>query len=204
MACGSCGRSRGSTRSVSPAASARTIYGAEPMARSQTRSLAPADEGYVRVRYNGPHGNHYITSPTKKVRHYGYGGNGLELSVHPEDAARRPDLFQLIEVEPVAAQDEPIIGTAVSEGAVETGVVATVQPGGELTTKLIVPEDKVDRKDVLTEVDGVGPAREEKLNEAGIITYEALAALTQEELAEILGSSETVAASILKSAKKLV
>lgn len=54
----------------------------------------------VRVRYNGASGNHYIVSPSRKVRHYGYGKKGTILpAVWVEDVLRRPEYFIPVSIE---------------------------------------------------------------------------------------------------------
>lgn len=176
MACGSCGRSNSATRSASPQINSRTVYGG-PVAK--TRSLAPLSADYVSVVYRGPHGNHFIPSPTRKVRYYGYGGHGSKISVHPDDIAKRPDLFELV------VEQQPAV--------VEINELA---PQGTLVATKVEPDE-------LTNVDGVGPARAEKLKAAGITTYAKLADAEQEELADILGVADSVAANVIASAREL-
>jgi len=55
----------------------------------------------------------------------------------------------------------------------------------------------------LSEIKGVGKAREEKLSKAGFTTVESVAASKPEELAEQSGLSSKVAANLIKSAKDL-
>lgn len=55
-------------------------------------------DNYVKVTYLGPAGNHYILSPTKVVKHYGYGGRGTHISVHPDDVRKEPTIFVPISI----------------------------------------------------------------------------------------------------------
>lgn len=50
------------------------------------------------------------------------------------------------------------------------------------------PEQSASQKDDLKTIRGIGPAIEKKLNNAGIHTYAALAALSQQQLESILGN----------------
>ncbi len=54
-------------------------------------------------------------------------------------------------------------------------------------------------------IKGVGPALEKKLNEAGILTFEALAGLSVKELERILGNARRLAqeGDLIAQAKKL-
>jgi predicted flap endonuclease-1-like 5' DNA nuclease len=52
------------------------------------------------------------------------------------------------------------------------------------------PGQGVTGQDDLKVIKGIGPAIEKKLNSAGILTFEALARLTVEELENILGSTK--------------
>ena len=54
-------------------------------------------------------------------------------------------------------------------------------------------------------INGIGPAIEKKLNNAGILTFEALAGLSVEELEHILGNARRLAQEddLIKQAKKL-
>ena len=60
-------------------------------------------------------------------------------------------------------------------------------------------------KDNLKLIKGIGPAIEKKLNNAGILTFEALAGLSVEELEHILGNANRLAqeGDLIKQAKKL-
>jgi hypothetical protein len=57
---------------------------------------------YVWVEYQGGSSNHYILSPTKQVRHYGYGKKGKILQVHPDDMEAAPKLFRAVDPSKVA------------------------------------------------------------------------------------------------------
>jgi predicted flap endonuclease-1-like 5' DNA nuclease len=60
-------------------------------------------------------------------------------------------------------------------------------------------------KDDLKKIKGIGPAIEKKLNQAGIRTYAALAALSTEELEAILGNTRRLVkeGELIAQAKKL-
>jgi predicted flap endonuclease-1-like 5' DNA nuclease len=60
-------------------------------------------------------------------------------------------------------------------------------------------------KDNLKVIKGIGPAIEKKLNEAGVLTFAALAQLTTEELEAILGNARRLAreGDLIDQAKKL-
>ena len=60
-------------------------------------------------------------------------------------------------------------------------------------------------QDDLKMIRGIGPAIEKKLNNAGILTFEALAGLSVEELEHILGNARRLAqeSDLIKQAKKL-
>jgi hypothetical protein len=85
MGCSSCGK-----RAVQ--------YGAQ--SRSLTRmgmsrmGLVSGRETWPSVTYYGPASNHYVASPTKKVKNYGYRSRGSILQVHPDDVKAKPDLFR--------------------------------------------------------------------------------------------------------------
>jgi predicted flap endonuclease-1-like 5' DNA nuclease len=76
---------------------------------------------------------------------------------------------------------------------------STAQP----EPKLSEPAQKA--KDNLKAISGIGPAIEKKLNNAGILTFEALAGLSVEELEHILGNARRLAQEddLIKQAKKL-
>lgn len=203
MACSSCGgkgRSRG--RSPAPANATASIN------RVQSTAL-PGDDlsanpNYVQVTYQGPNGNHFIPSPTRKVRHYGYGSNGSKLYVHREDIARRPDLFIPVSPDPgipVAAiepqtQEIPVVAVVVPED-----LPPVPEPSTEPQESADVPDP-----DDLTQIDGVGPARAQKLIDAGYMTWRSVSEATPEALTELFGSLVTVEAAqdIIDSAKALV
>ena len=67
------------------------------------------------------------------------------------------------------------------------------------------PVRAASEKDDLKVIKGIGPALEKKLNQAGIHTFQALAALTTEELENILGNASRLAqeGSLISQAKKL-
>ena len=67
------------------------------------------------------------------------------------------------------------------------------------------PVRTASEKDDLKVIKGIGPALEKKLNSAGIQTFQALAALTTEELENILGNASRLAqeGSLISQAKKL-
>lgn len=68
------------------------------------------------------------------------------------------------------------------------------------------PTQTVLAKDDLKTIKGIGPAIEKKLNNAGILTYAALAGLSVEELEHILGSTKRLVQSeknLIAQAKKL-
>lgn len=87
MPCGSCGQKSAlakAFKSAQPASSARPAQAAAPL-RDQANMIT--------VVYMGQTTNHYIPSPTRKVRHYGYGKRGMVVPVHRDDVLRRPDMF---------------------------------------------------------------------------------------------------------------
>jgi predicted flap endonuclease-1-like 5' DNA nuclease len=55
------------------------------------------------------------------------------------------------------------------------------------------PVQAANTKDDLKMIRGIGPAIEKKLNNAGILTFEALAGLSVEELEHILGNAKRLA-----------
>lgn len=57
----------------------------------------------------------------------------------------------------------------------------------EQTGTVIIPSSAVE-KDSLVQIHGIGPATEAKLNEAGIVSYHQLAALSPEDLLPYTGS----------------
>lgn len=87
MPCGSCGKK---------SSLMRTFNAGAPVMTAQSSPVPPAlrvEEDRVAVTYAGQTANHYIPSPARKVRHYGYGGKGMSLVAHREDVAKRPDVF---------------------------------------------------------------------------------------------------------------
>jgi predicted flap endonuclease-1-like 5' DNA nuclease len=68
-----------------------------------------------------------------------------------------------------------------------------------------VPVQTANTKDDLKMIRGIGPAIEKKLNNAGILTFEALAGLSAEELEHILGNAKRLAqeGDLISQAKKL-
>ncbi|HEX6033173.1 MAG TPA: helix-hairpin-helix domain-containing protein [Anaerolineales bacterium] len=62
--------------------------------------------------------------------------------------------------------------------------VETLSP----STESAAPVQRASEKDDLKKIKGIGPAIEKKLNNAGIHTFAALAALSREDLEKILGS----------------
>jgi predicted flap endonuclease-1-like 5' DNA nuclease len=72
--------------------------------------------------------------------------------------------------------------------------------------KTPAPAPAASEKDDLKAIKGIGPAIEKKLNNAGILTYAALAQLSVEELENILGSTKRLVQSeknLIAQAKKL-
>jgi predicted flap endonuclease-1-like 5' DNA nuclease len=67
------------------------------------------------------------------------------------------------------------------------------------------PVQTTNIKDDLKLIKGIGPAIEKKLNNAGILTFEALAGISVEELEHILGNARRLAeeGDLIKQAKKL-
>lgn len=76
MPCLSCGKKSGSQ--------------AAPM---MAAPMMAANPDFVQVIYRGTIGNHYVHSPLRLVRHYGYYSNGDLISVHPSDVRNSPNLF---------------------------------------------------------------------------------------------------------------
>jgi len=110
---------------------------------------------------------------------WGEGGSGAEPNLvkePPTTAGLKPTTAPVTTPTPTESQ-----------GAAETG-------GGE---------EIAGTPDNLTEIEGVGEATEQKLYAAGFLTYEALAAVSKEELSEIPGVSEDLAKEIVKQSKKL-
>ena len=67
------------------------------------------------------------------------------------------------------------------------------------------PVQTANTKDDLKVIKGIGPAIEKKLNNAGILTFAALAGLSTEELENILGSTRRLVqeGNLISQAKKL-
>ena len=67
------------------------------------------------------------------------------------------------------------------------------------------PVQTTNIKDDLKLIKGIGPALEKKLNEAGILTFEALAGLSVKELERILGNARRLAqeGDLIAQAKRL-
>ena len=67
------------------------------------------------------------------------------------------------------------------------------------------PVQTANTKDDLKAIKGIGPAIEKKLNNAGILTFAALAGLSTEELENILGSTRRLVqeGNLISQAKKL-
>jgi predicted flap endonuclease-1-like 5' DNA nuclease len=67
------------------------------------------------------------------------------------------------------------------------------------------PVQAANTKDDLKMIRGIGPAIEKKLNNAGILTFEALAGLSVEELEHILGNAKRLAqeGDLISQAQKL-
>lgn len=85
-------------------------------------------ENMVRVRYDGPSGNHLVPSPTRKVRTYGMHTHGDEFCVHFEDADAVPAVFvRLLEPEP-----EPEV---VTEGQLDEELAVAAEPEAAVEKK---------------------------------------------------------------------
>jgi predicted flap endonuclease-1-like 5' DNA nuclease len=181
MACSSCGGRKSSGRAASPA-------NASAVNRIPTTTTIPSvadvanDPNYIEVIYHGPNGNHFVPSPTRKVRHYGYGSNGDKLRVHRDDIAARPTLFVPTET----ATPEPELPPPPPAPDPATLVPANVPDP-------IVPDD-------LTQIDGVGPARAAKLNEGGYLTFSSVAGADVTTLSELLSVTVEAAQAIINSA----
>jgi large subunit ribosomal protein L21 len=67
------------------------------------------------------------------------------------------------------------------------------------------PVQTANTKDDLKAIKGIGPAIEKKLNNAGILTFAALAGLSTEELENILGTTRRLVqeGNLISQAKKL-
>lgn len=77
-----------------------TSNGRSVRSASQARRLEQAnDAALVAVTYNGSSGNHYIVSPSRSVKNYGYGGRGSRINVYPEDVRLEPATFIPVSVE---------------------------------------------------------------------------------------------------------
>jgi predicted flap endonuclease-1-like 5' DNA nuclease len=132
------------------------------------------------------------------VRYYAYGGNGTRVMVHPDDVAKRPDLFEVVAVTPVVEPEEVV---EQEESISLTGPIETpTEPEIAEPIEVIEPAQITD----LTLVSGVGPARAKKMEEAGIQTVNALAQMEENALADLIGISLSVAAALIESAKGLV
>ena len=80
--------------------------------------------------------------------------------------------------------------TRLEPKSLETKSVQREQPAAPMQpepAEVLAPAPRSD-KDDLKAIKGIGPAIERKLNNAGIETYAALAALTKQDLENILGS----------------
>ncbi len=99
---------------------------------------------------------------------------------------RRRNNRTFVNIEPVGtivAEPQPVVK---AEPKVEVKPEAEVktEPKVEDTPKAEVKEEV--KADVLTKIKGIGPKTSEKLNEAGIITYQDLADTPQDKLTAIL------------------
>jgi len=67
-----------------------------------------------------------------------------------------------------------------------------------------VEEQLEDTKDKLRDIKGVGKVLEKRLNEAGVFSFEALAAISQEDLEAISGDAKNLAdeKNLIKQARK--
>lgn len=89
MACSSCGKKLASASFGRTAIAAPT-----PLAVAAGRNYWEANPDlWAEVEYQGSVGNHFIPSPNRRVRHYGYGGRGVVIPVHIDDIASEPALF---------------------------------------------------------------------------------------------------------------
>lgn len=67
-----------------------------PLSEEEIRSMSCPDD-YVKIRYNGPVGNHYVYSPGKKVTSYGMHTSGDYFCVHVGDQQMAPRIFVPLE-----------------------------------------------------------------------------------------------------------
>lgn len=177
MACAGCGS--GST-TIPGSATMGNIY--------DVRYAYPASE-LVWIRYEGPEHTHAIKSPTGKLVDYPYfyGARGAEFIIHRDDMAARPTVFVEIDraVEPV---DETPLGSTVQVAPDPEGDQVEVQTPEPTTA----PEPTAEAAPVdFTELEGIGPAGAQKLNSAGITTFQQLAGNSAAQLVGILGSPMT-------------
>lgn len=87
MACSSCGKK------LSMANFGATAQGQTVNLRAQQAYWEADPSKWVEVTFQGAIGNHFIASPTRKVRHYGYGGRGAVFMAHIDDVFDSPGTF---------------------------------------------------------------------------------------------------------------
>lgn len=99
----------------------------------------------VKIKYNGPVGNHFVLSPNRLTRTYGMHTRGDEFAVFLQDQRSKPQIFVLVE-EPSEARDavptEIVIPEPAEEehglGALPVDPDAPVEPGEGLVEEVAV------------------------------------------------------------------
>jgi hypothetical protein len=69
----------------------------------------------VRVRYDGPVGNHLVGSPLRKVQTYGMHTRGDVFCVHQDDQRTAPVVFVLLVEEKAPPEPEPVVDEVTPE-----------------------------------------------------------------------------------------
>lgn len=115
MACGCGGRKSYAAvvRNGTPAPQASPFMGG-----MMSTNDACTQDNTVKIRYNGPTGNHLVASPLRKFTSYGMHTNGDIFCVHVDDQATVPQVFVKIKeeqpAEPVVVEPEPAMTAAVA------------------------------------------------------------------------------------------
>lgn len=83
----------------------------------------PVNAPWPMVVYQGKPVNHYIVSPTRQIKHYGYGSRGVKIKVHPEDVIKQPTIFV-----PIDDENARLVWPNYPEGAPASVVLALGLP----------------------------------------------------------------------------
>lgn len=168
MPCSGCGKNNQSVaRAVN--GGTRSLEDASRVGRTAFLPGKPLDTSdWVQIQYNGRVGAHYVPSPTRVVRHYGYYTNGQTFWVHPDDQDKDPETFALVEKEPeeVAVQADPVEEQQFDEVVDEA------------------PSEPFD----FTILHGIGPAKNRDLHAQGITSVDTFLATDSTILSHTLNT----------------